>query len=119
MRGSSLTVRTALLANISSEICFDLAHGVRARNHWNNGLGQSTLHILQSNCIDPFDNNIVRLPFDVPIIYADSYLNYQKCEVPFCHYYGSSGRQQCGELPLKLCGITIGDSMYTISIYSR
>jgi hypothetical protein len=119
LRGSSLAVRTALLSNISTEICFDLAHGIRSRNNWDNGAGQSALHILQSNCIDPFyTDNIGNLPADVPIIYADSCLNYQKCGVPFCHDFGG-GRQQCGELPLKLCGLTIGDSMYTMSVYSR
>jgi hypothetical protein len=37
-----------LNSNISSEICFDLANGIRKTNH----SATSKMHIIQSNCID-------------------------------------------------------------------
>jgi hypothetical protein len=118
-----LQLRTAVLNNISTEICFDLAQSVRMNNNWNNGAQSSLLHVLQSNSVDPFfamapNDNINRLPLNVPIAYADSYLNYSKCGVPFCYDMGA-GRERGGELPYKLQGIRIGDSMYTMGVYYR
>lgn len=60
-------VQDALLKNISVEICYDLANGVRHSNGWNNKDTQSHFLILQSNIIDPIgriysNNNINHLP---------------------------------------------------------
>jgi hypothetical protein len=66
---SHTDVQNALLKNVSLEICFDLANGVRHTNGWNNAEQnkQSSLLILQSNSIDPVgrtynSSNINNLP---------------------------------------------------------
>lgn len=75
-------IQTALLKSIATEICFDLANGVRHSNGWHNLDKQSDFLILQSNTIDPIgreykDVNINHLPrssnrHDVYIIHADA-----------------------------------------------
>jgi hypothetical protein len=47
--GAPAGLAATLTRNISTEICFDLANGVRSGNGWDNGTGASRLHILQSN----------------------------------------------------------------------
>ncbi len=111
-------ISKALMSNISVEICFDLANAKRKNNNWNNGFGQSKLHIIQSNCIDPFNQtNINNLPIDVPIIYADSYIDYHRDGLPFCTQINL--RERHGEYPYRLHEIRIGDSIYNIGIYLR
>ncbi len=112
----------ALLDNISTEICYDLPNGIRQSNGWNNGRRSSRLHILQSNSVDPFslwpDDNINKLPLDVPIIYADSYRDYHRDGLPFCHG-AAAGRIRQGEFPYRLQEVKVGDSTYTIGIYLK
>lgn len=75
------TLRDKLLRNISIDICLDLHLGIRSNgaNHWTNPggvpLGDSRLHLIQSNSIDPFYNqtNIGNLPWDRGILHADEY----------------------------------------------
>lgn len=119
--GVNDTLSKAMRTNISTEICFDLANGIRSKNHWDNGLGQSRLHLLQSNCIDPFDTsgNINNLPIDVPIIYSDSYIDYHRDGLPFCTQILQNPRERHGEYPYRLQEVRIGDSIYTISVYFR
>lgn len=119
----STPVCRVLLDNVSTEICYDLANGVRQANNWNNGAQSSRIHILQSNSIDPFseipsNNNIDKLPLDVPLIYADSYIDYHRDGLPFCHDSGNERIRQ-GEFPYRLQEVRIGDSVYTIGIYLR
>lgn len=118
------TISDALTDNISTEICYDLAQGVRQNNNWSNGVQSSKMHILQSNSVDPFcgtwpNDNINRLPLDVPIIYADSYIDYHRAGLPFCHDLGGNIRVRSGEFPYRLYDIRIGDSVYTVGIYLR
>lgn len=75
---TNLVPRLRIIENISTEICFDLAHGVRRSNNWvsaNNYVAvQSVLHLIQSNCINPIDvsnGNITQLPKDKLIVHAD------------------------------------------------
>lgn len=75
------SLRDRLLRNISIDICLDLNIGIRSRgvNHWMNPsgtpLGDSRLHIIQSNSIDPFYNpvNRMNLPVNRGIIHVDKY----------------------------------------------
>jgi hypothetical protein len=122
--GTPTQLSDALLKNISTEICFDLAKGIRRSNVWNNGRGSSKLHILQSNCIDPFnasgiDDNINRLPLEVPIIYSDSRIDYHRDGLPYCTQAVSSLIEKHGEHPYRLHEVKIGDSMYSVGIYWR
>jgi hypothetical protein len=93
---------TALTRNISTEICFDLTNGVRSGNGWNNGAGASRLYILQSNSVDPFadvppNDNVNRLPLDVPLAYCDSHIDYHRGGLPFCTQLPHSPRERKGE----------------------
>lgn len=62
------------LRNITTEICFDLAKGVRKENSWTNGpdMTASTLHIIQSNIIN-VDENVTKenLPRNKLIVHVD------------------------------------------------
>jgi hypothetical protein len=40
------------ISQISTEICFDLHEGIRAKNGWKNGRNKTKLHIVTSNSID-------------------------------------------------------------------
>ena len=115
----------AMLNNISIDICFDLACGIRANsNHWTNLGHPSRLHIVQSNSVDPFcdippNDNINRLPVDVPILYCDSYLDYHRNGLLYCQ--SNMGMREIGGnvASYRLYEIKIGDSVYTIGIYMR
>lgn len=114
----------AILDNITTEICFDLCRGIRKENGWRNyklGGQDSLLHIVQSNTIDPFDddvsnNNINMLPLNKCVIHADPYVNpYTKLSF----VQDIAGRvvdHSNGDGVLLLHSVVIGDSIYTISV---
>jgi hypothetical protein len=92
MKVSDGNLTNALLKNISTEICFDLDCKIRETNGWKNtGSGQSNLHIIQSNTIDPQMNEV---PTDRYIAHSDPKLNSNlndavvfyvaSCMVPYC-----------------------------------
>jgi hypothetical protein len=78
LTGINIAIANNMAHNISTEICFDLAKGVRVGNNWTNTpplvvhFRQSTLHLIQSNMIIPTAyGNLNRLPADQMIIHAD------------------------------------------------
>ena len=79
--GGSSTLRDRLLRNVSIDVCLDLNLGIRTNrmHHWSNPggvpLGDSRLHLVQSNSIDPFCNstNMRNLPLDRGILHVDAY----------------------------------------------
>lgn len=62
-----------LIQTISTEICYDLACGIRKNNEWKNDGGKRTvLHLIQSNSIDPLTSeDIEKLPSDKLIVHVD------------------------------------------------
>lgn len=66
---------TSIIREISTEICFDLACGVRKNNNWSSFIGdellgfESSLHIIQSRYINP-KQSLMNLPKNSIIIHA-------------------------------------------------
>ena len=69
------SIANVILKNISSEICFDLASGVRQENSWRNSDSQSKIHILVSNCIFSELNHHFLPPSSILIAHVDPFLN--------------------------------------------
>jgi hypothetical protein len=67
----------------------------------------------------PPDDNINRLPLDVPLAYSDSYIDYHRDGLPFCTHAPPDPRERRGEYPYRLQEIRIGDSVYTMGVYFR
>jgi hypothetical protein len=121
--GAAGALQTVLLNNISTEICFDLACGVRSINGWSNyhdGARKSQLHLIQSNFINPFEevvpnDNINRLPLYTGIVHADPYCNILSKKVSYTDV--SAGKRTVRDFNINKCsfGIEIGDSNYNIS----
>ncbi|MDR1236306.1 MAG: hypothetical protein LBJ96_04845 [Holosporaceae bacterium] len=84
-------LQKVLLENISTEICYDLAYGVRYKNGWTNLTEPSKLHIIPSNFITAFgrafSDNISHLPLGVGIINADPHLDRRSDGIPYCKAY--------------------------------
>lgn len=87
---AAISIANRMIQNISTEICFDLWHGVRQQNHWDNSprlllepfnFPKPALHLIQSNWINPVESlvnndtrshdNIKNLPTDTLIVHAD------------------------------------------------
>lgn len=103
-----------LINRVSTEICLDLNCAIRFANQWCNyragGNQSSDVHIIQSNIIDPFDNdNMSHLPQRKTIIHSDAHYRRNLSIV------NGNTRYDVACAKRRFC-VTIGMGRYTVSI---
>jgi hypothetical protein len=110
----------ALVRNVTTEICFDLANGIRCTSStpWKNKSTwpQSNIHIIQSNCIDPTEyDNCSFLPQNELIIYVDRLMS-QNCTLAM-HDSIVLKENNADLFQQRLFEVRIGKSNYKIRIF--